>query len=343
MGQTSVSVFRCGVAFLALAFSVLIHVKASSGYWSLWFLASDSLALGLGCVLLWLRVGSRSILVDFCSIGTWFLLLVGAQIRAYEWFELADNGPPFLSSRIESAGKGSVSSHLTVLSYNLQYNSRQRERSLDLIRHLDAELVLLQEVNEDWALALQELAKYKYRAFAVRPMGEGLAILSQYPLSETETINHMGLTAQCVDVKIDNNDLGVCNIHLISPAVALFSRKRTGNLRMRWAQNMSFREQQWEKIEAFLLRRVRSVWLVAGDFNTIPRSPLYRRFGRYLQDVFDDSSPWTGTYPHVCLYCPHPKARIDYIFVKGAIELVSRTILWGGGSDHLALTAKFRR
>ena len=342
-------VVRNSVAILALIFSALLHLEAPTGYWSLWLLFSDNLALGLLCLLCMLFwLGPRSKFFNGCLVGAWILLLSGAHTRAYQEYETEKDVPNSTtmtrnnSGRIMSETPRVELSRLRVLSYNLKYNNQNPLWSVALIEEVDAELVLLQEVNESWKFRLQGLLQYPHRAFWVKPIGEGLAILSKYPLSAIERVSHLGPAAQCADVSVEDTIFGVCNVHLVSPALALFSRHLPEDLATRWARNTLNRQQQWEQIEDLLGRRERVAWLVAGDFNTTPRSPLYKRFNRYLTDIFENSSPWVGTYPHICLYCPHPKARIDYIFVLGAIKPLSKRILWGGGSDHLALTAEFR-
>ncbi len=83
--------------------------------------------------------------------------------------------------------------------------------------------------------------------------------------------------------------------------------------------------------------------IVAGDFNTIPLSRIYRR----LAARFCDTQTWLGksgkhpTYPSRA-----PILRLDHVFVSRSIEVLNvdtiRTPLARIASDHLPLLVDFR-
>jgi endonuclease/exonuclease/phosphatase family metal-dependent hydrolase len=83
--------------------------------------------------------------------------------------------------------------------------------------------------------------------------------------------------------------------------------------------------------------------LLAGDFNAIPRSRVYRRLAARLQDA--QASPHVRrahpTYPGRM-----PILRLDHVFVGRSIEVLRaetvRTPLARAASDHLPLLVEFR-
>jgi endonuclease/exonuclease/phosphatase family metal-dependent hydrolase len=84
--------------------------------------------------------------------------------------------------------------------------------------------------------------------------------------------------------------------------------------------------------------------IVAGDFNAIPRSRVYRRLlAARLSDAQGAvrSRRQQPTYPSRA-----PFLRLDHVFVSGAIEVVRaetvRTPLARVASDHLPLAVEFR-
>ncbi len=83
--------------------------------------------------------------------------------------------------------------------------------------------------------------------------------------------------------------------------------------------------------------------IVAGDFNAIPRSRVYRRLSSHLHDA--QTAPRSPrprpTYPGRA-----PMLRIDHVFVSRSVEVVRaetiRTTLARVASDHLPLLVEFR-
>ena len=83
--------------------------------------------------------------------------------------------------------------------------------------------------------------------------------------------------------------------------------------------------------------------IIAGDFNAIPRSRVYRRLSARLCDVQMSvrSHRQQPTYPSRA-----PILRLDHVFVSRSIEVIRvetiRTPLARKASDHLPLLVEFR-
>lgn len=86
----------------------------------------------------------------------------------------------------------------------------------------------------------------------------------------------------------------------------------------------------------------RPPFAVCGDFNTLPVSPVYKRFRSSLFDaqLYNGVSPFK-TFPSF-----RPFFRIDHIFLSSGLEVCSvqapRTRLTLAASDHLPLIADVR-
>lgn len=81
--------------------------------------------------------------------------------------------------------------------------------------------------------------------------------------------------------------------------------------------------------------------ILMGDFNTPPRSRAYKRLAQSLQDA--QKAPGIRR-PHRTFPTRFPTLRLDHVFVKGPIEVLSagtvRTPLARLASDHLPLVTE---
>jgi endonuclease/exonuclease/phosphatase family metal-dependent hydrolase len=75
-----------------------------------------------------------------------------------------------------------------------------------------------------------------------------------------------------------------------------------------------------------------------GDFNSSPRSRVYRRIASRFADA---QLAIKGRRPGGTWFSPFPLARLDHVFVAGGLSVmdarVARTRLAGVASDHLPL------
>lgn len=83
--------------------------------------------------------------------------------------------------------------------------------------------------------------------------------------------------------------------------------------------------------------------IIAGDFNTVPRSRVYQRLAALLRDA----QTWLGTFRQQLTYPSRaPFLRLDHVFVSQSIEVLKtqaiRTPLARIASDHLPLPVDFR-
>ncbi|MCK5688542.1 endonuclease/exonuclease/phosphatase family protein, partial [Myxococcota bacterium] len=223
---------------------------------------------------------------------------------------------------------------ISILSFNILFRGGDRSRSVAVIKERNADIVLLQEVTPGWERRLRKIPGYPYKEFRSHRGTHGLAILSRFPLSRVSYLpnRHGRAIAQCANIKTAKTTLALCNVHTASPAITL--RHLRGFARA-YERNAAQRQRQWTKIARHLRKRKAQVKIVAGDFNTLETEPLYSEITTEYVDVFRQHNLGLGTtFPHLVPWLPFPLVRIDYIFVRGAIEPLSARVISSGGSDH---------
>jgi endonuclease/exonuclease/phosphatase family metal-dependent hydrolase len=242
---------------------------------------------------------------------------------------------------------------LRILSYNIHraigLDRRFRpERVVEIVSHHDADLVLLQEVDEgvprsrelDLARELADATGYPYRAVGhnvtLRKGRYGNATLSRLPVLRERNIDltiagkkRRGCQHTTLELPGQNpGRLEVFNLHL-----GLSARERERQV------GLLFRSQELKELSSG------APCLIAGDFNDW-RSRLRIVFTEILDfrcatDRADgDAARALRTYPSVS-----PRGGLDKIYFRGPMSLqeayVCRLRLSRRASDHLPVVAEF--
>jgi endonuclease/exonuclease/phosphatase family metal-dependent hydrolase len=221
------------------------------------------------------------------------------------------------------------------------------DRILGLVSAFEPDLVLLQEVAQDWPGAgrdnqvelLREGLNLPHFAYSpehrFRVGGYGNAIFSRFPLRD---IHHLDLTIdwrkkrgallgraivhyEAEDGHVHQKSMLVANLHL-----GLAASERSAQLERFFVRS------------PFAHAHKETPWIVAGDLNDLygglgPKHLTPRGFSR--------AGPMARTFPAFA-----PIRPLDGIFWRGPVELVSGGIAHGPhysrASDHLPLVADFR-
>ncbi len=241
----------------------------------------------------------------------------------------------------ESQGK-EVS--VDVMSYNIHHGvgldgKLNLERSADVIKEADAEIVGIQEVDryygdrsdfKDVAKELADLLGYHY-VFAANLNLEpadghaenrqyGTAILSEYPIIDSENIflssfgeEQRGLLR--TDINVRGIHLNVYNTHL--------------------GLDVGSRLAQMGEIIEVVSEHPGAAFLL-GDFNAEPDSEEYRLLVDRTDfvDVFSNVDD-ANTFPVI-----NPIKRIDYIFATPDIEVNNQQVIPTEASDHLPVAVE---
>lgn len=216
-----------------------------------------------------------------------------------------------------------------------------------VIAQSGADIVALQELDVrrarsgqiDQAREIAQALKMEHHFHpAVRVAGEqyGDAVLSRFPMrliQAGELPGHAGPLggeprgAMWVAVEVDGHELQILNTHLgLSP-------------RERQVQVETLVSDQWLGNS-----QCHDPRLLCGDFNSLPRSPVYCRLSKVLKDA-QTATAGPGRL-HRTFPSHYPMARIDHVFLSPQLEVVAVEVpvsqLARTASDHLPLIVEIR-
>lgn len=238
--------------------------------------------------------------------------------------------------------------HFRVVSWNIHKGiggvdrRYQLERVIQLIREIDPDIALLQEVAEGWpptrfevqADELRDALELKHMEFGPEHRyakgGYGNTILSRWPLSETSHIDltvgwrkKRGALVSRIHVKEEGHTRSVvlCNLHL-----GLAGSERGIQL------------ERFLNCKELTSLRSHTPIIVGGDLNDLWGS-LGPRF--LVPAGFSRAGSISNTFPAAV-----PMRPLDGVFVRGDLAVEKcrplRSKLAQAASDHLPLVADFR-
>lgn len=230
-------------------------------------------------------------------------------------------------SRSQNLSAPRADGELRVVTFNVADGLAGPEELCEALAALDADLVLLQELNHAQAAALEAhgdaLAPYR----ELRPAGRrGKGVLSRFALRELRhVVEPDGATRLHGVVETPAGELAFVNLH--ARATVAFLGPLT-----------EFDEQVSEL--ARTAPRDMPV-LIAGDFNVGPRSALLAPLERVgFESAFARCGAGLGlSFPNFGRYrgLPTPPlVRIDHVFTRG-LDVRSAQFGAGAGSDHRPL------
>ena len=218
--------------------------------------------------------------------------------------------------------------------------ARTRLESMgDVLREIDADVVLLQEVllecgpcpvNQMTAIA--NAAGYPYRVYGEHAnlgipgfrISTGNALLSRYPISDPEVIDLPGRKPFWVT----NNSRRALYATLTPPDAMPF---RVANLHLD-SRNATNRLAQAEDCHRSLPG---PPWIIGGDFNDLPDSPVWSALAK---ETGIRCPTGQATYPQW-----KPEVEIDGFVVSDSWEVISTHRVSATGSDHYPVVISLRR
>ena len=211
---------------------------------------------------------------------------------------------------------------LTLLQANLLSTNTDYAALFALLDNEQPDMVVLQEVSPAWAAELKRLGgAYPHRIVEERDGNFGIALLSQYPLTESATVasEPLGYPTIIATLDVSGRQLQVIATH---PMIPLGPR------------NYAARNSQLEAISNFL-RRSTGARMLVGDLNASMWDLHYRaleaRTGlRNVRRGF-------GVVPTWPTFLPIAMIPIDHALVSGEIGVVDVRSGPRIGSDHLPL------
>lgn len=241
---------------------------------------------------------------------------------------------------------------VTVLVYNIRAGKDMAGREnlprvAELVRRVDADLVLLQEVDRntqrsgpaDQPAELARLTGYSVafgRTIGFQGGDYGIALLSRWPIRR-DTLVHLAVTAPPGQSVENREQRGVLMAVVDAPGGPL----AVLNTHLDATGNDAWRLQEIAGVlrEAEGARRTGLPLLVGGDFNARPESPVHEAL---RAAGFGDAWARCGTGDERTFPANAPDRRIDYLYLTGAAGCGEARVLPDEVSDHRALLVRVR-
>ncbi len=227
-----------------------------------------------------------------------------------------------------SAGPGDAT--LTVLNMNISTASDHYEQVTDLMASTEADVVALVEVRQDLLDHIAETLGETYPYVYAKPSRHtmGLAVVSRYPFSRTETaeLYRRGTRSKeylDVTVDVDGQPVRFFTVHPFPPMGASWVASRDGEFTV-------FAEHAQDVAEPLVL---------VGDFNATPWSAPVREL-----TASTDLRPANlgfGVRP-TWFFALVMQAPLDYLLVSDELAVTRYQTGKQFGSDHLPVVAELR-
>ncbi|MBL8776717.1 MAG: endonuclease/exonuclease/phosphatase family protein [Acidimicrobiales bacterium] len=235
-------------------------------------------------------------------------LLIAGHLHAHELLDRPWARP--------AAAAGSPAG-LRIVSANLLVGNDHLPAALDHLASLDADVLLLQEVDASAVAALGRSAlagRYPHRVVDPRPGYFGSAILSARPLTRAGVIDVAGWPMSAATVRVGGRAVRIVNVHVPPPLddhhLSVWSHA-LDELRNRATD-----------------RRV----VLMGDFNATDDHARFRRLkASGFADALDGSG-WSATWPADRLV--PPLLRLDHALLSEGLTAHRAETLSVPGSDH---------
>ena len=216
-----------------------------------------------------------------------------------------------------------ASASLRVLHANVLKDNRNYNALFDLVNGSNADLIVLQEITEDWNEKVGALAKlYPYFKSVPGLEGSGMAVFSRVPFEDVQVLQLDSSTHIAIAVKLNLHGREVTLLSLHPPTPITASKFENRNQQFYEAGN--------------LLNSVEGSKILIGDLNTTMWSPYFNMLLRnaHLRDArlgLGLKTTWPMPLPSFL------RLPIDHCLVSADVEV--RDVQIGGpiGSDHRPL------
>lgn len=228
---------------------------------------------------------------------------------------------------------------LRVATYNVNRGRAGDPRGVEAIRSTDADVVFLQETNEDWEASLRQAfaEDYPHREFRYCCLSGGVGVLSNYPIVESEYLEPPDggwFPGHRVELELPEGRLQVLNVHLRPP------RARTGGVVVGMVTTPSIRRREMRTYLGALDSDLPT--LVVGDFNEDERDNVRRILrNRGMRCTLCRTQPDAHTWRWDVAVLGRLRRQFDHVVYDPTdFGLVSADVVEAGRSDHLPVVAE---
>lgn len=215
------------------------------------------------------------------------------------------------------------------VTYNVLMSNDRYQDIADYLAEHHPDFILFVEVDQTWAdeMDFELQSHYKHRFARPRPDQLGLAFYSKYSWSEARSLPDLGFPAIEVKLELPEGPLHVIGHHPMAPTRSAWFHRRNAYYR---------------KLANYIVENPPGApFILAGDFNTTPWSPVFRNLLRRtgLRDTAKARGIQPTWYAFPSLVAGLP---IDHILASNRIRVVERRIGPEIGSDHRPVILDFR-
>jgi endonuclease/exonuclease/phosphatase (EEP) superfamily protein YafD len=263
--------------------------------------------------LLFLLRGKRYLLHALC------MLMFSASFSIGVYLAFSPASPP----------QGVAKTSLKILQFNVLFKNEGFAKSIPWIIAQDADIVVLQEINETRAKELDDLkAHYKWSQVKLNPKREafGMAIFSNLPVTKFDYINIGGGWNKYTrtEFMVNNIPFHLYELHTPPPMSRFFFSQRNRALAL--MGDLLSQDQTPHRI-------------LLGDLNTTIYSPFFTDILKksdmhHAQQGFNMEGTWPSTLPMPL------RIGIDHIIASRQVKIESRETQAYHGSDHLPVITK---
>ena len=271
----------------------------------------------------------------------WFLLSMAGLVACLRWrrptavaclaIAAAANARDLLPywlprSQTSVAASDTADRRLVVISMNVHRVNDDSTAAVAYLRARHADVVVVLEVDADWAAALDGLADvFPHRAIRPRDDNFGIAVLSRLPLADVEerVFCDTGYPSILATVRRDAGDVRLIATHPFPPFNARCTTLLTEHL---------------DGVAAAAAAAPLPC-VVAGDLNATPWSRPFRRL--VATSGLVDTALGRGVRPTWHAYLPAPRIPIDHVLVPPGAVVLRREVGPDIGSDHFPVEVEF--
>jgi endonuclease/exonuclease/phosphatase (EEP) superfamily protein YafD len=216
---------------------------------------------------------------------------------------------------------------LRVVTANARFVNTDHAAMVAWLSRSDADIIALQEVTPEWAVALEPLARiYPYRKVMQRDDPYGIALLSRWPLDDVQSVDFAddGLPSLVANVDVHGRRLRVIALHTRWPVLP---------------ELQVARDRMLQQAAALALTQPESTILL-GDLNLTPYAPAFARLVSEsgLRDAFAGEA-WRPTWQAGFWPLALP---IDHVLVPRGSCVIEHEVGPDVGSDHRPLQVTLR-
>ncbi len=268
----------------------------------------------------------------FALSALFFLLVFNKKWLVISLLGLILNAVPVLSFCCYSIKPAAVTSNkASLLLSNVQSSNRHYQYLLDRIATHKPDFIVLLEFSPDWANALIPLDEhYPFQKLIPRNDNFGIALFSKFPLSNVEVKDFAqnGIPSIVATAQLFNQTLRIIATHPLPPMNSTMAAQQ---------------EQHLENLAAFINKDKNSASLLAGDFNSTPFSPRYKKLIKETGLI--NSRQGKGLYPSWPSNLVYKALQIplDHVLISKGIQSQSMKRLESIGSDHYPILFRFGR